>query len=66
MRWKARSERSYGMKARDIMTDGVVHYWGMLESEDERRAARVAAENVPGVRKVEDHRLRLADLPSMW
>ncbi len=54
------------MKARDIMTDGVVHYWGMLESEDERRAARVAAENVPGVRKVEDHRLRLADLPSMW
>jgi CBS domain-containing protein len=48
-----------------IVTDGVVHYWGLLESEDERQAARVAAENVPGVRKIEDHRMRLAELPSM-
>ena len=36
--------------------DGVVHYRGLLESEDERRAARVAAENVPGVRGVQDDR----------
>src|SRR5690606_25021115 len=35
---------------------GVVHYWGLLDSEDEKRAARVAAENVPGVRQVVDHR----------
>lgn len=35
---------------------GVVSYRGLLESEDERRAARVAAENVPGVRGVEDKR----------
>ena len=48
-----------------IVTDGVVHYWGVLRSDDERQAARVAAENVPGVCKVEDHRMRLADLPSM-
>lgn len=48
-----------------IVTDGVVHYWGLLGSEDERQAARVAAENVPGVRKVEDHRMHLAELPSM-
>ena len=48
-----------------IVTDGVVHYWGVLRSDDERQAARVAAENVPGVRKVEDHWMRLADLPSM-
>jgi CBS domain-containing protein len=48
-----------------IVTDGVVHYWGLLGSEDDRQAARVAAENVPGVRKVEDHRMTLAELPSM-
>ena len=48
-----------------FVTDGVVHYWGVLRSDDERQAARVAAENVPGVCKVEDHWMRLADLPSM-
>ena len=36
--------------------DGIVTYRGLLESEDERQAARVAAENVPGVRGVEDNR----------
>jgi CBS domain-containing protein len=42
-----------------IVTDGVVHYFGMVDSEDprQRQAARVAAENVPGVRAVEDHRV---------
>ncbi len=35
---------------------GIVTYRGLLESEDERQAARVAAENVPGVRGVEDNR----------
>jgi CBS domain-containing protein len=47
------------------VTDGVVHYWGLLDYGDQTDAARVAAENVPGVRKVEDHRMRIADLPSM-
>jgi CBS-domain-containing membrane protein len=40
-----------------IVTDGVVHYFGMVDSEDQRQPARVAAENVPGVRRVEDHRI---------
>jgi CBS domain-containing protein len=40
-----------------IVTDGTVHYYGMIESEDQRQAARVAAENVPGVRAIEDHRI---------
>jgi CBS domain-containing protein len=48
-----------------IVTDGIVHYWGLIDCDDQREAARVAAENVPGVRKVEDHRMRYADLPSM-
>lgn len=47
------------------VTDGVVHYQGMIDSYDERGAARVAAENVPGVRGVEDHRLAIYDIPSM-
>lgn len=43
-----------------IVTDGVVHYFGTVDSESQRQAARVAAENVPGVRAVEDHRLPIA------
>jgi CBS domain-containing protein len=48
-----------------VVANGIVHYWGLLESEEERKAARVAAENVPGVRQVKDHRLRYNSLPSM-
>jgi len=48
-----------------VVTNGIVHYWGLLDSEEERSAARVAAENVPGVRRVEDHRFRYNSLPSM-
>jgi CBS domain-containing protein len=43
-----------------IVTDGVVHYFGMIDSEPQRQAARVAAENVPGVRAVEDHRIPIS------
>jgi CBS domain-containing protein len=38
-----------------MVTNGVAHLWGLAESENQRRALRVAAENVPGVRAVEDH-----------
>jgi CBS domain-containing protein len=38
-----------------VVTDGVVHFWGTVGSEEERRALRVVAENVPGVRGIEDH-----------
>lgn len=41
------------------VTDGVVEFWGVYQSEEERKASQVAAENVPGVRRVEDHRSRL-------
>ncbi|MGQ0655790.1 MAG: CBS domain-containing protein [Betaproteobacteria bacterium] len=40
--------------------DGVVAFAGFLDSEDERKAAHVAAETVPGVRAVEDHRMPYA------
>jgi CBS domain-containing protein len=35
--------------------DGVVHLWSSYLSEQEKRALIVAAESVPGVRRVEDH-----------
>jgi CBS-domain-containing membrane protein len=45
-----------------VVSDGVVHYYGAFDSEAHKEAARVAAENVPGVRGVEDHRLPMATL----
>ncbi|QCP48981.1 CBS domain-containing protein [Trinickia violacea] len=38
-----------------LVKDGVAHLWGMIESEEERRAIRIAAEDVPGVKRVEYH-----------
>jgi CBS domain-containing protein len=38
------------------VTDGIVHISGLLDSVQEKEAARVAAENIPGVRGVEDSR----------
>jgi CBS domain-containing protein len=35
--------------------DRVVHLWSSYLSEQEKRALVVAAENIPGVRRVEDH-----------
>jgi len=46
-----------------LVADGVVHFWGVCENDAEKQAARVAAENVPGVRRVEDHRVRYVELP---
>jgi CBS domain-containing protein len=44
---------------------GVVTFVGLIESENERIAARVAAETVPGVHSVVDERLAYRDLTSM-
>ena len=38
-----------------VVQDGVVHLWGYVRTEEERRALRLAAQNVPGVKTVEDH-----------
>jgi CBS domain-containing protein len=37
-----------------IVQDGCVDLWGIVDSEEERKAVRVAAEVTPGVRKVND------------
>jgi osmotically-inducible protein OsmY len=38
-----------------VVAGGVVHLWGAAQSEDERRAARIAAERTPGVKRVVDN-----------
>jgi osmotically-inducible protein OsmY len=48
-----------------VVEKGVVTYRGVVEFEQQRVAARVAAETVPGVRRVVDRRMVFRDLPSM-
>lgn len=38
-----------------VASDGVIHLWGFVEGEEVRKAYRVAAENVPGVKRVKSH-----------
>ena len=38
-----------------VVMDGVAHLWSMVGSESERHALVVAAERIPGVRRVEEH-----------
>jgi CBS domain-containing protein len=38
-----------------VVTDGIVHLWGFVRSEEERRAIKIAAENAPGTKGVRDH-----------
>jgi predicted transcriptional regulator len=46
-----------------VVTDGVVHFWGAVNSEEERQALRIAAENIAGVRAVDDHTWYAERLP---
>ena len=43
-----------------IVENGIVQLWGWVDSEEERRAIVLAAEQYPGVKAVEDH---LGSLP---
>lgn len=38
-----------------VVLDGVVHYWGIVRSDAERQALKVAAEEIAGVHDVVDH-----------
>ncbi|MEF2554225.1 CBS domain-containing protein [Aurantimonas sp. A2-1-M11] len=42
------------------VTDGLVDLWGIVWTDDEERAARLAAENVEGVRAVTSHLGRMS------
>lgn len=45
-----------------IVSEGVVHIWGLDGTVDAHDATRIAALNVTGVRAVEDHRIERRDL----
>ncbi|MGM0701363.1 MAG: CBS domain-containing protein [Pseudomonadota bacterium] len=38
-----------------IVADGAVQLWGLVESQEEQMAVQVAAENTPGVKKIENN-----------
>jgi CBS domain-containing protein len=42
-----------------VVNAGVVHLWGLVSSDSVSNAYRVAAENVPGVKKVKNHLKRV-------
>ena len=46
------------------VVEGVVHYWGIAGSDADRKAAQVAAKEIPGVKGVEDHRVDYTALPT--
>jgi CBS domain-containing protein len=46
--------------------NGVVHLHGTVQTDDERRALRIAAENVPGVKRVEDHLTPWSSAPARY
>ena len=43
-------------ESRVFVSEGIVYYQGVIANEDERHAARVAAENIPGVNGIVDSR----------
>jgi CBS domain-containing protein len=60
-------QQSWWQPSHSFLTvaDGTVIFTGTVDSAEERDAARIAAENIAGVRAVEDNRLVFRDLPSM-
>jgi len=48
-----------------IVKNGKVHLWGVIFSEEERKAVCVAAQTVPGVKQVISHLVYPVTLPSM-
>jgi CBS-domain-containing membrane protein len=59
-----RSQPWAHLLAEDIVVEnGVVHLYGTVRTDDEQRALRIAAENVPGVKRVEDHLTRWTPAP---
>ena len=53
--WGLRSESNV------VVHDGRVELWGMIGSEAEQAALRIAAEAVDGVKRVEDHTILVTD-----
>lgn len=48
-----------------VVSAGVVHLWGIASDEERRQALVVVAENIPGVRAVQDHMERPMEIDPM-
>lgn len=55
--WSRRTENSV------VVTDGIVHLWGLVGTPEESRALQLAASNIPGVRGVQNHTIILSEEP---
>jgi CBS domain-containing protein len=55
--WSRRPENSV------VVTEGVVHLWGLAATDEEKRALELAAENTPGTKAVRNHIVVLAAEP---
>lgn len=55
--WSRRTENSM------VVTDGVVHLWGLVSGPEEHRALELAAERVPGVVAVRNHMIVASEIP---
>lgn len=55
--WSRRAENSV------VVTDGVVHLWGLVSTQEELRALQLAAERIPGVKSVKNHMIVLSEEP---
>jgi osmotically-inducible protein OsmY len=55
--WSRRSENTV------VVTDGVVHLWGLVATPEELRALELAAQGVPGVKAVANHMIVLSEEP---
>ncbi len=55
--WTRRPENSV------VVTEGVVHLWGLAATDEEKRALELAAEGTPGVTAVRNHIVVLATEP---
>jgi CBS domain-containing protein len=53
--WSRRADNSV------VVTNGIVHLWGLVTSQEESRALELAAESVAGVREVQNHTVVLTD-----
>ena len=53
--WSRRADNSV------VVTNGIVHLWGLVTSQEESRALELAAQSVAGVREVQNHTVVLSD-----
>ncbi len=53
--WSRRADNSV------VVTNGVVHLWGLVTSQEESRALELVSGAVPGVREVQNHTVVLTD-----